>query len=309
METMRDAFFYRLFDYAKNDPSVMILTSDFSAPSFDRYRTDLPGQFVNTGISEQNTILVASGLAMSGMKAFVVSIAPFITMRCFEQIRLFPADMNLDVTIVGVGAGFSYAEAGATHHSVEDIGLMQMLPNMRVLSASDNAQVKNFVDRIMGGDGPCYVRLDRHSLPDIYPDDQGFGRSMQVCDKSERVNFLATGFMTHSALEMAASLKRQGCAVGVVDAFSLPLDEEEFSAIFSGTELIISLEEHVAAGGLGFAARRMLDKSGLQIALRPFSLDLGGGLCHTYGPRKILQARHGLDPTAIENIVKDFYKK
>jgi transketolase len=309
METMRDAFFNALFPQAKADPSIMVLTSDFSAPSFDRFRTELPGQFINTGISEQNTILVASGLAMSGMKVYVVSIAPFITMRCFEQIRLFPADMNLDVTIVGVGAGFSYTEAGATHHSVEDIGLMRLLPRMRVFSACDNAQARHFVRKTLADGGPSYVRLDRRSLPDLYSRNTSFGNSLAVVARIEKVNLLATGYMTHAAAELAEELRGEGIPIGVVDAFSLPPDPVEFSEIFTGTEFIISLEEHMAAGGIGEAARQIICGCALPLRLRAFALNILDGLCHTYGPRAAMQARHGLDLDAIRKEVRLHYGK
>ncbi|MCC8195107.1 MAG: 1-deoxy-D-xylulose-5-phosphate synthase [Deltaproteobacteria bacterium] len=306
---MRDAFFNTLFPFAKEDPSIMVLTSDFSAPSFDRYRTDLPGQFINTGISEQNTVLVASGLAMSGMKVFVVSIAPFITMRCFEQIRLFPADMNLNVTIVGVGAGFSYTEAGATHHSVEDIGLMRLLPHMLVFSASDNAEVRHFVHRILDTGGPSYVRLDRRSLPDLYPQDTTFGNSLSVLSPVSKVNFLTTGYTTHLAVELASTLRDNGITVGIVDAFSLPLDPREFAETFGGAELIVSLEEHVASGGLGEAARLLLAECDAAMRLKAFALNVREGLCHSYGPRSALQARHGLDKEDILREVRGFYER
>lgn len=304
METMRDAFFNRLYDFAKNDPAIMVLASDFSAPAFDQYRTELPEQFVNTGISEQNTILAAAGLAMSGMRVFVVSIAPFITMRCFEQIRLYPADMNLNVTIVGVGAGFSYSEAGATHHAVEDIGLMSMLPHMTVFSPSGNAQTRHFVEDIIRRGGPHYVRLDRRSLPELHGGGGAFALSLQPIGPLGKSNFVATGSMVHVALAMAEELRGEGITVGVVDAQRLPLDAGEFRALFADTGLIVSLEEHVAAGGLGAAVRSRLDDSGLPVKLRVFALDLAGGLCHDYGPREIMRARHGLDPEVIKAFVR-----
>lgn len=307
MSTMRDAFFDRLFPRAKDDPSIMVLTSDFSAPSFDRYRTDLPGQFINTGISEQNTILVASGLAMAGQTVFVVSLAPFITMRCFEQIRLYPADMKLNVAIVGVGAGFSYVESGATHHSIEDLGLMSLLPNMRVLAPSSNSQVRAGVDHILDRPGPWYVRLDRHSLPEMYEgEEDGRGSTLAVLKPGGRVRLLATGATVAPALAMALSLHEAGLEVGVVDAFEFPLDLNEFSRHFTGAELIVSLEEHVASGGLGEAAGRALESLELPVRLKRFALDTSRGLCHSYGPREALWRRHGLDLEAAKDFIKAY---
>lgn len=308
METMRDAFFNRLFEYARRDPAIMVLTSDFSAPSFDRYRTELPGQFVNVGISEQNAILVATGLAISGMKVFVVSIAPFITMRCFEQIRLFPADMNLDITIVGVGAGLSYIEAGATHHSIEDIGLMRLLPNMRIWSPSSNSQMYAAVERRVRDKGPAYVRMDRRSLPELYPGIAEFGKSMTVLRPKADVVLLSTGFMTHEALATSDQLGNEGFAVGVVDVFSLPMDKGEFEICLNQVSLVISMEEHVAAGGLGDAARCMLAQTELSARLVSSAIDNAHGLCHSYGARDVMHKRHGLDTSAIAETVRSHYR-
>lgn len=309
METMRDAFFNHLFPLGKADPEIMVLTSDFSAPSFDRWRQELPGQFLNTGIAEQNTILLASGLALEGLKVFVVSIAPFITMRCFEQIRLYPADLNLDVSIVGVGAGFSYQEAGATHHAVEDLGLMSLVPNLRIYSPSGNAQVRTAVDRIIEDGGPHYVRLDRRTLPELFSEGQLFACSLATLEPTRPVNFLTTGVMTHEARTLAETLVYEGLAVGLVDAFRLPLDQDEFEQAFSGTDLLITLEEHVAAGGLGSAARLALENIPRPPQLKSFSLDLSRGLAHGYGPRPVMQARHGLDRDAILSKIRNWMNK
>jgi transketolase len=215
--------------------------------------------------------------------------------------------MNLNVAIVGVGAGFSYSESGATHHSVEDIGLMRLLPRIRTFSASDNAQVRFFVREIMRNGGPFYVRLDRHSLPDLYPSAQPFGRSLALLRPSAGVNFLATGIMTHEALDMATTLEKEGLRAGVADVFSFPFDEEEFTAALHGSNLLVSLEEHVAAGGLGEAARMMLDKCGLSARLRSWSLNMREGLCHSYGSRSILQERHGIAQKHILEEIRRMY--
>ena len=119
--TMRDAFITRLYRKAKKNPDIIFCSTEFGAPSLDVFRRDLPKQFVNLGISEQNLISVAAGLTLGGKKVFVYTIASFITLRCYEQIKIDLCAMNLPVTIIGVGTCYSYAVDGPTHHATEDI--------------------------------------------------------------------------------------------------------------------------------------------------------------------------------------------
>ena len=129
---MRDALFNRLYEIAKNDKDVVIVSADMGAPALDRFRRDLSNQFINTGIAEQNTILVSAGLTLGNKKVFAYAIAPFITLRCYEQIKIELAAMNIPVTLIGVGAGFSYDDSGPTHHTLEDLSIMRVLPNIIV---------------------------------------------------------------------------------------------------------------------------------------------------------------------------------
>ena len=106
-QAMRDAYWDRIYELAKNDRNIVIVSADFGAPSLDKFRRDFPNQYINTGISEQNAVLLATGLALAGKKPIAYAITQFITLRCFEQIRIYPCGMDLPVTIVGVGAGAS----------------------------------------------------------------------------------------------------------------------------------------------------------------------------------------------------------
>lgn len=174
MLTMRDTFWNRVYDLAKEDKYVIVVSADMGAPALDKFRRDFTHQYVNAGIAEQNAMLISTGLALAGKKVFVYAIAPFITMRCYEQIRIYPAGMDLPVTIVGVGAGICYEESGPTHHSVEDISIMRCLPNMQIFSASDNNMTAKFADMAYESKHPCYVRLDRIVLPNIYDEKETF---------------------------------------------------------------------------------------------------------------------------------------
>ena len=296
MLTMRDAFFLRIFKKANHNPDIVVLASDFSAPSFDRFRTELPGQFINTGISEQNTLLVATGLALSGKTVFVTSIAPFITMRCFEQTRLFVADMNLNIKIVAVGAGFSYNTAGPTHHSVEDIALMRTLPNMQILLPCCNSQVEAFADYCTETPGPAYVRLDRMTLDELYgdsfnhADNPGFSILRDIAP----VTVAATGYMVKTALNALAALGEHDVSIGLVDINFLPLKEKAFIDALISVKQLILIEEHILQGGLGSYVCDLLSKNNVHLCVKRFAFDFSKGYYHRYGSRDEMHEACGI---------------
>ena len=295
MMTMRDAFFYRVFEHAKQYPNIVVLTSDFSAPSFDRFRTELPGQFINTGISEQNTLLVAAGLAHSGKNVFVTSIAPFISMRCFEQIRLYAADMNLSIKIAAVGAGFSYNTAGPTHHSVEDIALMRVLPNMRIFMPSCNSQVEAFAEWGATNASPAYMRLDRMSLQELYSgtfDDDGKG--FRVLKPPGDLTLIASGYMLHTALQASDELLKSGVSAGVLDLYSVPCDEAALLTVLRSSKCLITVEEHVSPGGFGAYLCEMLMDNSCLIPVKRLALDFSKGFYHRYGTREEMHDACGI---------------
>jgi transketolase len=293
---MRDVFFLRVFEMAKRNPDIVVLTSDLSAPSFDRFRTELSGQFINTGISEQNTLLVATGLALSGKTVFVTSIAPFITMRCFEQTRIYAAGMNLNIKIVALGAGFSYNTAGLTHHSVEDIALMRTLPNMRIFLPCCNSQVGAFAECCAETAGSAYVRLDKISLDELYggsfahTDNPGFSIIKNVVP----LTIAATGYMVKTALDTAAELGRQGISVGVIDVNRLPLDEKALVACIENVKQLIVMEEHVNQGGLGSYICDILSENNIPLPVKRFAFDFSKGYYHGYGSREEMHEACGI---------------
>jgi transketolase len=307
MVTMRDAFFLRIFEWAKVNPNIIVLTSDFSAPSFDRFRTELSGQFINTGISEQNTVLVATGLALSGKTVFVTSIAPFITMRCFEQTRLFAADMNLNIKIIAIGAGFSYNTAGPTHHSVEDIALMRTLPNMTILMPCCNSQVEAFANRCVDESGPAYVRLDRMTLNELYNNristansDTGFC----VLRPAAPITLLATGYMVHTALRVIDVLQSKGISVGLFDFYRLPFDENALVEALANVKQLVAIEEHIKPGGLGSAISEILHDRNHLLPIKRFALDFSKSLYHKYGSRDHMHDACGIGERQIRQYVE-----
>lgn len=293
---MRDVFWDRIYELAKENSDIVVVAADCGAPSLDKFRKNLSGQFVKTGIAEANSILVASGLALAGKKVFVYAIAPFVTLRIYEQIRVNLAGMKLPVTIVGVGAGFSYDDSGPTHHALEDLSIMRILPNLTVNSISDNVMADWAAQASCKMKAPNYVRLDREPLPLIYNIGTDFSDGLNVLRPGKEIFIVATGNMVHRALEVSDET-----GAGVIDLCSLPINQKIFLEKISGAKKIITLEEHTLPGGLGSCVSEILTDNNLPIQLKRIGLDCREGYCYRYGGRKNIQSLFGLDK---ENILK-----
>jgi transketolase len=299
--TMRDAFWDKIYELAKENSDIVVVAADCGAPSLDKFRKNLSGQFVKTGIAEANSILVATGMALAGKKVFAYAIAPFITLRAYEQIKVNLAGMKLPVTIVGVGAGFSYEDSGPTHHTIEDLSVMRILPNMTINSISDNVMAQAVAESSCKMDSPNYVRLDREMLPMIYNLSSDFSQGLSVLNQGKDLWIVATGNMVHRALEVSKELGALNVQAGVIDLHRLPINQNVFLEKVGDAKRIITLEEHTLPGGLGSAVAEVLADNNKFISLKRIGLDCRDGYCYRYGGRKNIQSLCGLDK---ENIVK-----
>ncbi len=302
--SIRDALFNRLYEIAKDNKDVVIVSADMGAPSLDKFRKDLSSQFVNIGIAEQNAITISAGLAMGGKKVFAYAIAPFITLRCYEQIKIELAAMNLPVTLIGIGAGLSYSDSGPTHHTTEDLSIMRVLPNMTVNNITDSVMSAAFADISCKMNSPNYLRLDRELLPDIYNKGCDFSSGLTILRKSNDIYIVATGNMVHRALEISDELKKHSVDIGVIDLYTLPINEKLFLEVIGNVKKIITLEEHILYGGMGSAVVEVLADNNKVIPIKRFGLDFKKGYCYKYGGRKHMQSLYGLDA---DSIVKAIY--
>ncbi len=303
MPAMRDVFWNRIYEHAKNDRNIVILSADFSAPSLDRFRLELPAQYIRLGISEQNMILTAAGLALEGKRPFCYAIAPFLTMRCLEQIRLYAAGMNLPVVLVGVGAGFSYADSGYTHHALEDISLMRTLPHMQIFQPCDNASVSKMADMLLQLEGPAYLRLDRYGEESLAFQEETIGKGFQIVRPAQRITLAASGYMVKIATEVAERLQNDGISTGVVDICRIPVNEALYKNLENTQELVV-LEEHTLPGGLGSYLLEQTCDKGLPIAVHRVGLELSDGYPEEYSGRPALHKLYGIDAENIIQLVK-----
>ena len=249
---VRDVFFDEVYEQCKINPNLIVISADMDAFSLRKIAKDYPNQFLNVGVSEQNMINIAAGMALYGKRVLCYSIASFATLRCFEQIKVNLCSHKLPVSIVGAGAGFSFGYDGPTHHGHQDLSSMRLLPEMSIveLSSNDLAQeVAKFINRI---DGPCYIRLDKGEYPNWSDQNTDFRRGFRVLRTLKKVNLITNGHMASTVLQVCDDLAKGGIEVGVVDMFfAKPTPSDFVKEVINISDHIISIEENCVSGGLG----------------------------------------------------------
>jgi len=248
---MRNIFIKELVDLAEKDPDIFLIVGDLGFGVIEEFQNKFPERFLNVGVAEQNMIGVAAGLAKSGYKVFVYSIANFPTFRCLEQIRNDVVYHSLNVTVVAVGAGFTYGTAGYSHHAVEDLSIMRSLRNIKIFSPANSAEVKGSLRIIMDESGPSYIRLGK--LMNLSHDLLMINREpIQVKIGSTEAIFVCGAILQDAILaaNKVEKLSNKNFAI-----FSIPIVNPLFipTKILSSFKKIFVVEEHTQNGGLGTA--------------------------------------------------------
>lgn len=250
---MRDDFLEELLACAQSDPHVFLIVGDLGFGVIDDFATLLPKQFLNTGVSEQNALGVASGIALEGYTVFVYSIANFPSLRALEQLRNDICYHGRNVNIVSIGAGMSYGPLGYSHFAVEDLSAVRALPGIQVLSPGNGREAKVTVHEAIRNPGPSYIRLgkEKRDSPD-FPLHVDLSRG-QVLYSGDSVVLLGLGELVNECLAARASLNGLGLSVGVVHLPVIkPMDFTWLDAI-QPEVLVVIVEEHVLEGGFGSA--------------------------------------------------------
>lgn len=248
-----------IYTAGENDPRFYFITGDYGHANTPEFQKNWKGRYFNGGMSEQNIIGMAAGLALSGMKAFVYSIVPFITLRCYEQIKVDVCDHNADVTIIGGGGGFAYADAGPTHYAIEDIAALRALPNMKIVCPANPMEGRQLAEQVAKIGGPTYIRMGRGR--EANPEKEyivTFGKAA-VLRPGNDVTIISTGHIVGEALRAAEMLAAQGIDAEVLNMHTVkPLDTEAVLARLATRKAIVTLEEHSVIGGLGGAIAEIL---------------------------------------------------
>lgn len=301
---IRDAFFDEIYNIAAKDKDVIFITADADAFSLQRYKRDLPKQFINVGVAEQNMVALATGLALSGKKVFIYAIIPFIVMRCYEHIKVNICSMKLPVTIIGAGAGFSFEYDGPTHHAMQDIAVMRTLPEITILNPADSFSSAASARFAYQNDGPVYVRLDKGKYPTLYNENDNFSDGLKIIKEIRDVNIIGTGFMTHQAARIVEELKKESLEVGLIDLYRIkPVNEDLLLKIIDKSRQLISVEENSIIGGLGSIISEILTGNQKNIPLKRIALK--NKQYFDYGSRDWFHKNYGLDVCGIVKTILD----
>lgn len=244
-----------LLEQAAKDKDIVVLCSDSrGSASMAPFAKELPEQFVEVGIAEQNLVSISAGLASCGKKAFAVSPACFLSTRSMEQAKVDVAYSRTNVTLVGISGGVSYGALGMTHHSANDIATMASIPNMRVYIPSDHFQTRKLIEALLKDAEPSYVRVGRNAVADVYEE----GNVPFVMNKAtlveagSDVTLIACGEMVKPAKDAAMQLKEKGISARVLDMYCVkPIDADAVFKAATETKVIVTVEEHTKYGGLG----------------------------------------------------------
>ena len=295
---MRDAFVRELTRIALEDERVVVLTADLGIGLFDEIAEAAPARFLNVGIAEQNMIGIAAGLALAGRRVFAYSIAPFVTSRPHDQVRIDVAYHEADVTIVGVGGGLAYGSLGPTHHAIEDLALMRALPNMTVVAPGSPSEAAAATRALCNHLGPSYLRLAKNGEPECLPDEPfriGAARSLRL---GSAATICTTGAMLPSALEAADRLTGLSIETGVLHVPTVkPLDVRALAGALQTAPLLVTLEDHTLPGGFGSAVAEAVVDHGLQGSV--LRLGIPDCFAPVVGSREHLLARYGLSTEGI----------
>lgn len=257
----RQSYGEALAELGRKNKDIVVLDADLAgATKTSIFAKEFPERFFDIGIAEADMIGTAAGMSTCGKIPYASTFAVFAAGRAYDQIRNSVCYPNLNVKICATHAGITVGEDGATHQMIEDISLMRTLPNMTVMSVSDDVQTKWAVEEISKINGPVYLRLGRLETPIIYDETQKFeiGKMVQI-GKGTDATVFATGVTVSEALKAKEELEKQGINIRVVDIHTIkPIDKETIIRCAKETKKLISIEDHSIIGGLGSAIAEVL---------------------------------------------------
>tara|TARA_Y100000816_G_C26059456_1_gene556193 strand:- start:176 stop:1141 length:966 start_codon:yes stop_codon:yes gene_type:complete len=298
-----------MLDIAKKNKKLIILSADLGRSSgLARFKIEFPNQYISIGISEQNLVGVASGLADEGYKVFVTSFAPFLSMRASEQIRMNLGYMKHNVNLVALGSGLSMGFLGNSHFGLEDIAIMRTIPNLNITCPADCSELgKVLNDYAFNDRGPSYIRLT--GVPgsvNVYEKNYKyrFGKNITL-SKGSDVLILSHGSILGQIKLSLNILKKSKISAELVNIVSLKPIDESIIKLLTKYKKIITFEEHTSVGGLGSIIAEKILKYKINSQLYSFSLPDKFGPTAKYDH---LLKYHGLDASGITKKIINLFK-
>lgn len=299
----REAYGKILTELGEINPDIVVLDADLSRSTMTKYFAQTyPSRFVQCGLTEQNMIGIAAGLASCGKIPFASTFAVFASSRCFDQLRMSVAQPNLNVKIVATHGGISVGEDGASHQAIEDIGMYCLLPNFKVIVPADAIETVEIIKAAAFTNGPFYIRLGRPKVPTIYSESYKFklGKADVLTNGSD-ATIIATGIMVAKAMTASENLARSGISCRVINMSTIkPIDKNAIIDAANETGAIVTAEEHLLYGGLASIVAQVLS---LNHPVPMEAIGINDVYCKSGKPEELLDL-YGLNATEIENAIK-----
>lgn len=303
IRAIRDGFGEGLAEVGA-DNKVVVLTANLGKSTRTEEFARMYGErFFDVGVAEQNLIGVAAGMAMEGLVAFATSFGVFSPGRSWDQVRVSVAYSNANVKVVGSHGGLSVGENGATHQALEDVAIMRVLPNMKVIAPADANQAREAVKAMVKDYGPAYIRFPRaESASFTKPGVFEIGKAY-IYREGKDVSVFAYGMQVWDVLMAAEELEREGIGVEVINVATIkPLDEETILESVRKTRKVITVEDHQVSGGLGGAIAELLGEK-MPVPIVRVGVEDSFG---ESGKWPELYKKYGLDRASIKERIKEF---
>jgi transketolase len=300
---MRNAFINTILDACAAREDIFILSGDAGLGVFDRFKVEYPERFRNMGVAEQNTISFAAGLAMTGFRVIVYNIAPFVLYRCYEQVRNDICYQELPVVLVGTGSGITYAPMGMSHYAVEDLGLVQTLPNLTTISPMDPVEARAAAGFALESAGPVYVRLAKRGEPCFSREENPDISLPQIVREGGGTAIVFHGSVSLEVMNAATVLQEKGiCPLLISVPMIQPLAIGLLLEMLAKVERVVCVEEHFANCGLcSILARLKVEHAA---GWRLTQLGISPQFIHEVGSTADLRASFGIAAADIVRAVE-----
>ncbi len=305
---MRTAYINTLYGLAKKDKRVFALLADNGILVYDKYRAELPGQYLNLGISEANMVGVAAGMANQGKIPFAYTIGVFLSMRAFEFIRNDVCLQNQNVKLVGTGSGMVYSSLGPTHHATEDLGGLRTLENLCIITPASPLEAEKATLAAYEHHGPVYLRLGTNKEPELYREDYGFkiGKGVILREGGD-ITLVGMGSILKDVLDAADILGQRGIHARVLNMHTIkPLDTESIIQAIEETGRVITVEDHSVIGGLGSAVAETIAEYGGPVRFKRVGLR---GFSHGYGTYQQMKAANIIGKEELVNLAETMLER
>lgn len=305
---MQRAYVTALYEIIKQDKNVISCLSDSGTDYDELIAREFPNQVVNFGISENNQVAAAAGMAATGKIPFVYTTSAFITYRSYEFLRNDICLQNRNVKLIGMGTGVSWSTLGATHHTTEDIGLLRSLPNLTIITPATPLELQEAVKAAYEHKGPVYIRMGMSGEKELFDGNYHFELSKNVViQDGNDVTIFTTGSIISEVIEASKILNDDGISARIINVHTLkPMDIDGIVSECKRQQTIVTVEEHNTIGGLGTAIADVAVENGLSVRIK--KIGLNDAFANSFGVKSDVLKGNKLDANSICDLVLDFIK-